>query len=112
MDWGALTGDDDGETATDRDKAPPERAEQAPQRACWRQQSWHAVHSTRGRLQHRPTQRRHVIALMDKLDMQPDERIAVWTDFDGDLRRGCRAPHRGSREQCEKPRSALAPAEA
>ena len=46
-----------------------------------------------------------VIALMDKLDMQPDERIAVWTDFDGDY--GAAADHLTAViESREKPRTA------
>ena len=104
----AVAADEDTDVAgleglgPDRDKAPPARAEKS-RRAPAPAERQRSIHEGTSPAQADP--KAPVIALMDKLDMQPDERIAVWTDFDGDY--GAAAEHLTAVvESREKPRTA------
>ena len=76
-----MTGDDDGETATDRDKAPPERAEK-PRRASGAHRAA-AVHSRGAVSKGDRHPKAPSSALMDKHTLTDRERSEMWADYAG-----------------------------
>ena len=87
------------------DASQPPAREEKPRSAPAPAERQRSIHE--GPPSEKDNPRAPVIALMDKLDMQADERIAVWTDFDGDY--GAAAEHLTAVvESREKPRTAPA----